>query len=258
MRNFINKLWKYFVFRHIVYAVVGLPLLVFLVNFALLLLTQHNRTFPVPDFSGMTLEEALAVKEARHLRLEIIDSVYVMHRPRGVIFRQTPDPQTEVKNNRRVLLTINAHSAREVVVPELVGYSLRQAKAVLVSQGLSVGKLRYEPDIATNNVLAQYYKGRMIPAGGKVEAGSEIDLLLGRNIEAGQRTIIPTVTGLSAESAKDLLLDNSLNYELHYDRSVKNYADSLSARVYRQLPSASLSNVWNLGTTVEVYLGIEN
>lgn len=245
-------------FRHIVYAVVGLPLLVFLLNFTLLLLTQHNRTFPVPDFSGMTLEEALAEKGAQHLRLEIIDSVYVMHRPRGVIFRQTPEPLTEVKNNRRVLLTINAYSAREVVMPELVGYSLRQAKAVLMPLGLSVGKLRYEPDIATNNVLAQYYRGRVMPAGEKVEAGSEIDLMLGRNAEAGLRTIIPAVTGLSAESAKDLLLDNSLNYELHYDKSVKNYVDSLSARVYRQLPSVSSSNVWNLGTTVEVYLRIEN
>jgi beta-lactam-binding protein with PASTA domain len=254
MKNFIAKLWKYFVFRHIVYAVVGLPLLVFLVNFVLLLLTQHNRTFPVPDFSGMTLEEALTVKEAQRLRLEIIDSVYVMHRARGVIFRQTPEPQTEVKNNRRVLLTINAHSARKVAVPEVVGYSLRQAKAVLASQGLSVGRLRYEPDIATNNVLAQYHKGRAIPAGGKVDAGSNIDLALGRNAESGQRTIIPSVAGLSAESAKDLLLDNSLNYELHYDKSVKNYTDSLSARVYRQLPSASSSNVWNLGTTVELYL----
>jgi hypothetical protein len=63
---------------------------------------------------------------------------------------------------------------------------------------------------------------------------------------------------LSAESAKDLLLDNSLNCELHYDRSVKNYTDSLLARVYRQTPSASSSNVWNLGITVEVYLKIEN
>lgn len=248
------KLWKSFLFRNIVYAAVGLPLLVLIINFILLLLTQHNRTFPVPDFLGLTLEEALAVKEAKYLRLEITDSVYVMHRQRGTVFRQVPEPQTEVKNNRRVLLVINAHSPRKVMVPEVVGYSLRQAKAVLLSQGLSIGKLSYEPDIATNNVLAQYYKGRVIRQGSEIAAGSEIDLTLGRNVELGQRTVIPSVTGLSTESATDLLLDNSLNYALHYDASVKNYADSLAARVYRQLPSASPSNIWNLGTTVELYL----
>ncbi|MDR3133669.1 MAG: PASTA domain-containing protein [Prevotellaceae bacterium] len=252
--GFMMRLWKNFLFRNIVYAAVGLLLLVFLVNFSLLLLTQHNRTFPVPDFSGMTLEEALAIKEAKHLRLEIIDSVYVAHRPRGAIFRQLPEPETAVKKNRRVLLTINAHSPRKVTAPEVVGYSLRQAKAVLLSQGLAVGKLNYEPDIATNNVLAQYYNGRVIREGSELNAGSEIDLVLGRNLESGQRTVIPSVTGLSAEAAKDVLLDNSLNCELHYDKSVKNYADSLAAHVYRQMPSASPSNVWNLGTTVELYL----
>ncbi|MDR2358856.1 MAG: PASTA domain-containing protein [Prevotellaceae bacterium] len=253
-KNIVGRLWKSFLFRNIVYAAVGLPLLAFIINFALLLLTQHNRTFPVPDFSGLTFEEALAMKEAKRLRLEIIDSVYVMHRPRGTIFRQVPEPQTEVKNGRRVLLVINAHSPRKVTVPEVTGYSLRQAKAVLLSQGLAIGKLSYEPDIATNNVLAQYYKRRIIRQGTEIDAGSEIDLILGRNVESGQRTVIPSVTGLSTESAKDLLLDNSLNYELHYDASVKNYADSLAARVYRQMPSASSSNIWNLGTTVEIYL----
>ncbi|MDR3351245.1 MAG: PASTA domain-containing protein [Prevotellaceae bacterium] len=251
----LTGLWKNFLFRNIVYAAAGLLSLLFIINFTLLQLTQHNRTFPVPDFSGMTLEEALAVKESKHLRLEVIDSVYVLHRPRGAIFRQSPEPQAEVKNNRRVLLVINAHSPRKVTMPEVVGYSLRQAKAVLLSQGLSIGKLSYEPDIATNSVLAQYYKGREIPAGREIEAGSEIDLILGWNMETGQRTVIPSVAGLSAESAKDLLLDNSLNYELHYDNtSVKNYEDSLLSRVYRQLPSASSANVWNLGTTVELYL----
>jgi beta-lactam-binding protein with PASTA domain len=256
--SFAGRLWKNFLFRNIVYAVVGLPLLFFLVNFVLLLLTQHNRSFPVPDFSGMTLEEALAVKEAKHLRLEIIDSVYVMRRARGTIFQQTPEPQSQVKNNRRVLLTINAHSARKVTAPDVVGYSLRQAKAVLLSQGLAIGKLTYEPDIATNNVLAQYYKGRVIPRGQQLDAGSAIDLVLGRNSEAGLRTIIPSVVGLSAESAKDLLLDHSLNYTLHYDKAIRNYADSLAARVHRQQPSASTSNVWNLGTTVDVYLNMKH
>ncbi|MDR2802322.1 MAG: PASTA domain-containing protein [Prevotellaceae bacterium] len=253
-KTVVSRLWENLLFRNIVYVVVGVPLLMFIINFALLLLTQHNRTFPVPDFTGMTLEEALAMKESKKLRLEIIDSVYVVHRPRGAIFRQLPEAQTEVKNNRRVLLTINAHSPRKITVPNVVGYSLRQAKAVLLSQGLSIGKLTYEQDMATNNVLAQYYKRRAIPAGTTIDAGSEIDLALGRNFESGQRTVIPSVIGLSAELAKDLLLDNSLNYELHYDKSAGNYTDSLLSRVYRQLPSASPSNVWNLGTTVELYL----
>ncbi len=253
-KTFWGKLWGNYVVRNILYVIIGAPLFLFAVHVALLIGTQHNRSFPVPDFTGMTLAEALEQKESEHLRLEIIDSVYVPHRAKGTIFKQVPEPHAQVKNNRRILLTINAHAVRRVPVPDVVGYSLRQAKAVLASQNLVVGKLTYEADIATNNVLAQYYKGTRVAKGKQIEAGSAIDLVLGRNGAANQRTIIPALSGLSAEAAKDLLLYHSLNSVYYYDKTVKTYADSLSARVYRQTPSPSSANVWPLGTRVEVYL----
>jgi beta-lactam-binding protein with PASTA domain len=158
-----------------------------------------------------------------------------------------------------VLLTINATTPRRVAVPDVVGYSLRQAKSVLVSQGLTVGRLRYIPDIATNQVIEQYYNGHPVEPNISLNAGSEIDLVLGLNLDQnGQYTTIPVTVGMSAEVAKDVLLDNSLNVGFHYDINIVNYTDSLAARIYRQTPAPSFSMIWPLGTKVDVYLRLEN
>jgi len=252
-KGFLGKLWANIIARNLIYAIGGLALFIFLLNFLLLMGTQHGKSFPVPNLTGMTIEEAKVVAKENHLRLEVADSVFMPQRTRGTIVRQNPSPNAQVKNGRRVLLTMNSRSPRKVVAPDVVGFSLRQAKAVLQSQELTIGRLRYIPDIATNNVLRQSYKGRSLDGNLKIDAGSAIDLDLGLS-ETGAHTIIPTLTGLSAEAAKDLLLDNSLNISLNFDKSITSYTDSLSARVYRQMPSPSSSNIWPLGTRVEVYL----
>jgi len=252
-KSTLGRLWGNIFVRNFLYVIVGFCLLIFVAIYSLKIGTQHNKTFQVPDFIGMTLNEAIAEAQKNHLRIEVIDSVFAPQRPRGTVFKQNPETQMFVKKNRRILLTMNAVSPRQVKVPDVVGYSLRQAKAVLLSQGLQVGTIHYETDIATNMVLEQRYKGLSLAEGQQLIAGTEIDLVLGISDE-GQRTIIPATIGLSAERAKDILTENSLNVSFHYDKGMKNYADSLAARIYRQTPSPSTSVIWPLGTKVDVYL----
>ncbi|MDR2362699.1 MAG: PASTA domain-containing protein [Prevotellaceae bacterium] len=258
-KNLLHRLWANMIVRHLLYAVMVFFALIIAISYALQVGTQHGKSFPVPDFTGMTVEEAIAVGQEKHLRVEVIDSVFVPYRPRGSVFRQMPEAYMQVKDNRRVLLTINAMTPRRVTAPDVVGYSLRQAKSVLVSQGLTVGRLRYIPDIATNQVMEQYYDGLPVETNMQLDAGSNIDLVLGLNLDQnGQYTTIPITVGMSAETAKDVLLDHSLNVGFHYDINVTNYTDSLAARIYRQSPAPSLSMIWPLGTRVDVYLRLEN
>ncbi|MDR1681563.1 MAG: PASTA domain-containing protein [Prevotellaceae bacterium] len=258
-KSIVRRGWSNPIVRHLLYAAAGFWALIIAASVMLNIGTQHGKSFPVPDFTGMTVEEAMAAGAEKHLRIEVIDSVFVPYRPRGSVFRQLPEAYAQVKNNRRVLLTINAVTPRRVTVPDVVGYSLRQAKSVLVSQGLTVGRLRYISDMATNNVLEQYYDDLPVEANMQLNAGSEIDLVLGLNLDqSGQHTTIPVTVGMSAEKAKDLLLDHSLNVGVHYDINIASYTDSLAARIYRQSPAPSLSLIWPLGTRVDVYLRLEN
>ncbi len=250
--------WKSLWVRQIALAIGAVLVLILLSHLLLLQITRHGKTFPVPDFTGMTMEEATQLAKEKHLRLDVTDSVYVHQLPRGAVFKQNPQPSVLAKKNRRVLLTINSLTPRSVSVPNVVGFSLRQAKTVLNAQALEVGTLTYVPDIATNNVLEQSYKGSLIGPDVKLLAESFIDLKLGVNDQA-IRTAIPQLAGLTLEQARDLMIEYSLNTgRVQFDNTVKTYADSLSAKVYRQIPAAApQSELWNLGARVDIYLTLD-
>ena len=233
-------------------AIIGVAMIVGAMVF-LNVATQHNRELQVPDFKGMTLEEAVAAADDAGIRVEVVDSVY-SQRNRGKVKSHTPAAGVMVKKGRRVLLTVNAVNARKVTVPNLVGYSLRQAMPELDQRGLVLGRLIYKKDIATNNVLKQQYKGREITAGTQVEAESVIDLVLGLN-STDCETVIPSVLGKDERSAVRTLHDSYLNVKkVVFDRSVQTWEDSLSAQVYKQVPEPSDTVFVDMGTDITIYL----
>lgn len=234
--------------------VVGILILTFII---LKVVTRHNVELIVPELSGMTVPEALSVARKSDLRLEISDSVFIPRMGSGVVFRQHPIAGSSVKKNRRILLTINSIEPKKVVVPSVTGFSLRQAKTELTARQLKVGKLIYVEDIATNNVLSQLYLGREIPAGTQIVAESEIDLRVGMS-SRNNRTSIPSLTGYSLITAKDILIDNSLNIgRLTYDNSVISYTDTLSSFVIKQMPYRTDSLSYPLGSRVDLMLSID-
>ena len=149
--------------------------------------------------------------------------------------------------------TINAVTPKGMHMPNLVGYSRRQAKAELLARGMYLGNLIYVEDIATNNVLKQLYRNREIKPGMPVESESRIDLVVGLN-SMDNMTYIPYVTGMKYMSAVSAVHDNSLNVEhLIFDNTVKDYSDSLNAVVYRQYPEISDEPLL-MGSPVSLYL----
>lgn len=227
-----------------------------LVNVVLAILTQHHTTVSVPDFTNLSYTEACEVASRNHIRVEIGDSVYVRQMKRGAVFSQNPKAGTQVKKGRRILLTTNAVNAKKVGMPSLVGCSMRQAKAELASKGLTLGRLTYVDDIATNNVLSQLYRNRQVRPGTKLDSGSVIDLVLGLNPEDSD-AYMPDVQGMKFLRAVDIVKDNSLNIgRLEFDKAVKNYSDSLNAVVYRQSPEANGANLPK-GSEVTLYLRLE-
>ncbi|MCF0166454.1 MAG: PASTA domain-containing protein [Bacteroidales bacterium] len=219
--------------------------------------TRHGREKAVPDFTGISLEDAYRLASANDLRIEVVDSLYARSMERGFVFRQSPEPGMKVKSNRRILLTINAVLAQQVCMPSLVGASLRQAKTDLAACGLLLGRLIYEDDIATNNVLAQQVKGEEVSPGTMIPAETVVDLVLGLD-EADNHTYIPNVIGADYLSARDLLFENSLNVSTsEFDSTVKTYADSLEARVWGMRPFPSDTLTIPFGTDVTLYLTLD-
>ena len=213
--------------------------------------THHGEALPVPDVTGMTLSEAGKALETHQLRWRLSDSVYLTTVKPGAIVNQNPEAGFKVKKNRNVFLTINALMPEKVKMPNVVGVSFRQAKTILESQGLNVGKLTYTPDIAKNNVLKQNYKGGEIRKGTEVVKGSEIDLVLGGGL-SNERTDVPNLAGLTLSDVRGHLAKYSLNLGvITFDDAVVSRTDSLGAFVWRQEPA---SGMLQLGASVDVWL----
>ena len=219
--------------------------------------TQHGKELSVPDFSNLSVSEAEYVASQAGMRVEVTDSVFVKRMKRGAVYRQNPVPGAKVKEGRRIVLTINAVNAKKVTMPNLVGLSLRQAKAELRSRGLVLNRLVYVQDMATNNVLRQLKGNREIEPGTMIDSESAIDLVLGLN-DMDNKAFVPDVTGLKNMSAVEAMFDHSLNIkDLKFDDTVKDYDDSLNAMVYRQVPEPSDSVSVAMGEEVMLYLTID-
>ena len=195
-----NKPTSRWIIRNILLAIAFFAVLLVLTQMGLKAITRHNQVIIVPDLTGLSVADAKIVAKRNHIRTEVVDSVYVKRIEKGNVFSQNPAAGKEVKKDRVIKLTINAHQTKMVKMPNLVGYSLRQAKTEILSSGLSVGKLAYREDIATNNVLDQFIKGRYVAPGTEVEAETPVDLLLGLSPDENE-TFIPYLIPSMAFSA---------------------------------------------------------
>lgn len=240
---------------------IALAVLVALIVGAMIFLnvaTQHNKELIVPDLANMTVEEAHVVATASGMRIDVTDSAFVKRMKRGAVYRQNPAPGSKVKEGRRIALTINAVNPRQITMPDLIGYSTRQAKAELLSRGLVLGKLIYVQDMATNNVLRQLHNNLEIEPGAMVDSEAVIDLVVGLN-SRDNVTFVPYLAGLRSLSAVEAVHDHSLNIgKMRYDDTVNDYEDSLNAVVYRQVPAASDSISVNMGSAVDLYMTLDH
>lgn len=243
--------------RNLLLAVLTVVVLVVGAGILLKVLTRHNEEIKVPDFSNMTISEARTAALAHNVRIDVTDSVYIKRMGRGTVYRQVPAAGSMVKKGRRISLTINSVLPKRITMPNLVGYSMRQAKAELSSRGLNLGKLIYVEDIATNNVLKQIFRNREIKPGTPVESESRIDLVVGLS-NMDNTTYAPTLYGIRYLSAIDAVHNSSLNINgLSFDNTVKTYNDTLNSFVYRQEPDTSSVSPLLMGSEMTLYFTLD-
>jgi beta-lactam-binding protein with PASTA domain len=104
--------------------------------------------------------------------------------PKYSVIEQYPLAGSQVKEDRKIYLTLNPSGYRKVEVPNIVRRTYRQAKPTLEALGFEVGKITYVDDIGKDEVLAISFKGEKIAKGDLLPITSKIDLVLGN----GNRT----------------------------------------------------------------------
>ncbi|MDR2125436.1 MAG: PASTA domain-containing protein [Prevotellaceae bacterium] len=268
--SYAKKMWSNIYMRNIIYAVLFFTAIIFASKWFLNNFTRHGESFPVPNFKGMTIEDAKKLAAEMDVRIEINDSLFVANSPAGVVLEQHPKINAHVKKNRMIYLTVNCIMPKKVEVPNIVGYSVRQAVTVLASKGIAVGKITYEPDMAMNNVIGQVSKDvqtkRLITFNtnedkrtATVFLGDEIELIAGLGNNSDEcYTYVPNVTGKNLNEAKRVLIESYLNTgKITYDSTVKTEEDKRNAIVKTQYPSGNGNSRQPLGDNVDITMTLK-
>ena len=165
--------------------------------------------------------------------MELQDSLYFDTLAPLQVIRQVPDELEVVKSSRTVYLTYNRALPPQIEMPNIVGYSFRNAMMVLENAGLKIGDTTFRPDFAKNSVLEQLYNGVTIQPGARIPMGSKIDLVIGSELSSAAYAI-PNLIGLTTAQAKLLLEGKGIMLaSIIPDADVR---DTASAYVYRQSP----------------------
>ena len=172
--------------------------------------TNHGETITVPDVRGVTLGDLDEFLKVRNLRFEVTeDSGFSATEPPLAVLKQFPLPNSKVKENRKIYVTLNAERPPLVRMPNLVGGSVKNALLILKTYDLVLGQINYFPDYALNSVHAQRVNGRDVLEGERIPKGSVIDLLAGDGL-GNQSLNAPNLIGLDLESAQVAIVGSGL------------------------------------------------
>lgn len=182
--NFFKDLFKFVYSKtFLIQLVIAVTMLVILSYVALQWLentTNHHQRIIVPSLSKKTLDEVEKVLEEKELRFEVQDSAnFNPDYPKYSVLEQNPIAGSEVKENRKIYVTLNPSGYRKIEVPDVVQKTRRQAEPKLIALGFKIGSVTYKPNIARDMVLELRHKGNRLSPGTKLMKTSTIDLVLG-------------------------------------------------------------------------------
>ncbi len=254
LKNFITS--RVFL-KHLVLSIIIIVAIVVIVLQQLKSYTHHGESYPVPDFTGLTIDEFEATAEQAHLKYEIIDSMHFDGAEPGAVVEQVPEAGFKVKKNRIVFLTINSTVPEMVVLPKLTDISFRQALGLIENCGLITGEITYQPSEYNNLVLNAEQDSKTLKQGDIIQKGSSVDLVIGSS-SGIQDTPLPNLIGMTYAEAKSLLTTYLLNSgSLICDATIINSEDTLAATIWKQYPGNNIRTV-SLGTSVDLWLTLDS
>ncbi len=243
--------------KHFLAAILLTVVLLWLTMQILSLYTHRGERLAIPDFSGMTMQQARQVAKKMNLRFEVEDSDYKAGRPAGTVLMQNPGAGHKIKSGRLIYLTLVSSIPGQEEVPALTDISLRQAKVLLETKGFVLGKVEFKASEFNDLVLEQKCKGVPVLPGTRLDSGSTIDLVVGQTGGATD-TRVPDFSGMTLAEALAIFSVTQLQAgAVQFDATVVSHSDSLAARVVGQSPLADSTVFVPTGSPVNLILSLK-
>jgi len=162
----------------------------------LTLIIKGEDTVVVPDLSGKNVVYVLELLTDLGLNTKVKGSEYSADVPENNVIFQEPEPGAEIKKGRDVRIIISK-GAKSILIPNLKGLSVRQARIILEENSLRRGEISstYSNTIRKDEVIAQ------VPSQGTmITRGEGVNLLVSMGIRP-RAYKMPDLIGLSLNSA---------------------------------------------------------
>jgi len=131
------------------------------------------KTIQVPELKGKSILDAKFALERLGLKLGRVERI-PSSQPEDMIFDQQYAEGTKLKQGDVVGVTISAgRGGGSIIVPDLIGKSLTEARKILADSSLIIGKINYQPSatLLPNTILDQYPS-----SGNTLNPGDAVDL----------------------------------------------------------------------------------
>ncbi len=173
--------------------------------FTLTLIIKSEDTVVVPNLVGKNVVNVLELLTNLGLNTKIKGSEYSAEVPKNHIIFQQPEPGAEIKKGRDVRIILSK-GAMAILVPNLKGLSLQQARIILEENSLCQKKISstYSNDIKKDEIIAQ------LPSPGTmITRGECVNMLASKGIRT--RTYkMPDLQGLYLDEAIPLIENSDL------------------------------------------------
>ncbi|MFQ6082535.1 MAG: PASTA domain-containing protein [Candidatus Aminicenantia bacterium] len=116
----------------------------------------RGEVITVPNLTGETVEKAKVILLEKGLYLKQKSTQFSDKFSQGKIISQNPAPGSKLKRNKIVKVTVSAGSER-IIVPDLVGKTLRAAEIILKERNLTKGLVAqaHSSRYSTGHIMAQ-------------------------------------------------------------------------------------------------------
>ena len=220
-------------------------ILIFLLIFDYILMPLYisGREHNIPNVIGKNKDEAIKILDDTGLNPIVQTSRFDQKYQKDHVVFQKPAPNTSVKTNRRVYLTISGGEST-VKMPALISKTIRDAKINLERIGLVLGKIdSVESEFPVNLIVEQQYFNNKELAKGttvniKVSIGPKVGMIR-----------VPNLLGKSLSDVEKILKENALKIGA---KTFIYSSNLLPNTVVDQLPSENA--LLKIGDTVNVVL----
>ena len=217
---------------------------------------KSEDTVIVPDLVGKDVVTALEQLTDLQLNTKVNGSEYSRQFPKNHVTYQEPEPGSEIKKDRDIRIIISK-GPKNILMPNLISLSKRQARMIMEENGISQGHLThtYFKAVEKDHIIVQ------VPsAGTMITRGTSVDLL----VSMGPRPVaykMPELAGLSLDNAVLMIEKTNLAvgeirslYDKHKPRNIIVQQEPLAGYRIRENSPVSLVINRNSGKTVGAHL----